>query len=123
MKMAKHKFDGEWSYFEVDDDNFPPNPIKKDGKMKFNIPDDQTGKIEAGSVHGNGVLTGNASKDAKKITFNEVDNVKGRNRDYEGELLIEVGDVMVIVGRFNKHMVRGKRTEGQEDGTWVITKP
>ena len=131
--MAKHKFDGRWKYFDLDDRDFPPDDPQQDGEMILDIDDDGTGHghLKATSHHEGGqpgnVLTGDA--DQTHIVFRET---KGADVDlsYEGFLLPEFGNRLVLVGTYkdNKLVPQRKKlaqilTDGQNDGTWVMTKP
>src|SRR6185436_20594407 len=89
--MAKHKFDGEWNYFEIVEFGDPTD----DGKMLLKIPDAGSGDLAPGSKH-NGDLTGKAKTDSIEM----LEKTRGHETKYKGELLLEDGDNMVIVGTF-----------------------
>ena len=133
--MAKHKFDGNWRYAEMDFKHFPPAKPNKPGllgKMELNIPNDATGDLDVGSKHDMAPLTGKATADA--ITMNEKDVGGGTETDYEGHLVTpEVPGHLVIVGSFtrkNKPLPSALAEDresaaelGQDEGIWIITKP
>jgi len=85
-KMAKHKFDGDWRYAEVDFADFPPVKPNKPtmlGKMALRIPNDATGVLDPSSKHGGANLTGNATTDT--ITMHET--AADHDTVYEGHLI------------------------------------
>lgn len=119
--MAKHDFDGNWKYYEMGIDNYPPQPEQ----LKLVIPDETNGKLEPGSkkMHD---LTGNA--DAASIKMKEYDAQAAVDVDYEAILVIKDGNRRVLIGKWTDNNARAlKRKDGklngQEEGTWVATKP
>jgi hypothetical protein len=125
--MAKHKFDGHWKYYDVDDRRFPPTtPPQPDGEMWLVIEDDGQGNgtIGRGSKH-NKVddLTGDVT--TNKIRMREQDPQNLIDSSYEG-YLVESGQSMILVGTWKNNLaLKTKRifADGQNDGTWVMTKP
>ncbi len=123
--MATHKLDGKWRYSEIDYKNFPPNLPSPESEMIFNIPDDQNGKLEAGSKHKHD-LTGNASKDGKKIKIKEKSASGDTEIDYEGHMVFESDAYIIIAGTYKDNSPEApkrQKKDGQDDGTWVIVKP
>jgi hypothetical protein len=116
--MANHKFHGDWTYVDLDD---PPTFPKT--KVKLVIPE-ENGVLRSGSNHEGAALGGNASMDAKHISMREGEV------EYEGDLLVN-GPTLVILGAWKNKSRRqadgsfrqAKGRDGQEDGTWIITKP
>ena len=127
--MAKHKFDGDWHYFDVDDFDFPPRPPSADGQIHLNIDDDGQGHgpLKPGSQHHNpNDLTG----DAFPSRISMVEQANGFVIAYEGHLIFEQGNHMCMVGTWkaisSPLLTKGRRRrrdDGQADGTWVMTKP
>lgn len=127
--MAKHKFDGEWKYYGVDDANYPPDAPDQDGTMTLRIEDDG---------HGSGVIDKTKSKHKKvgDLTGDATDSrIRMTEKDgvdidiiYEGNL-IPSDKSLILVGTWKNNgdslALRKKRkfTDGQNDGTWVMTKP
>jgi len=128
--MAKHKFDGDWRYAEVDFADFPPVKPNKPtmlGKMALRIPNDATGVLDPSSKHGGANLTGNATTDT--ITMHET--AADHDTVYEGHLIKpENPNHLVIVGSFTRKNLPFAATAlkeaapfAQDEGIWVITKP
>jgi hypothetical protein len=126
--MAKHKFDGEWSYYDVDGGNFPPQPPNGPQKVILKVDDDGSGKgqLKPGSKHNGLDLTGEAFPG--RLVMRETGG--GEDNSLEGLLIFENGGRLLMVGNwFDNTSLANKRAhgkfldDGQADGTWVMTKP
>jgi hypothetical protein len=133
--MAKHKFDGDWTFYRVDDRNFPPNqPAHQDGTLHLVITDHSgSGSLERGSERRRphqqpNDMDGDVTPDHITMTEHHRD---GFLIFYQGDLLKPTNaNQMVMVGTFlvddaplRERGFRRFLTDGQNDGTWVMTKP
>jgi hypothetical protein len=123
--MAKHKYDGNWKYFE--------NPKGGDDKfaqgkpMKLTIPRED-GKVDRGSSnHDNKEVSGVARDDGITLFRHET----GNRRTFHGTTMFEVplksGDVFAVIkGTYIDDEEKKKDGEvetTQIQGDWIITKP
>ena len=117
--MPKHKFDGRWTFYAFEG---PPDP---NDKLVLNIPNANGHIDKSKSSHGNNTLEGDASQDAKSIHMTEKDSLGSVDTTYDGVLLVDDPNRLVIVGTWVSNLaLRKKRLDdGQTDGTWVMTKP
>ncbi len=126
--MAKHKFDGKWSYYDSDRGNFPPTSPNGPKKVVLKIEDDGNGNgpLLPGSVLENDDVTGDAYPG--RIVMREV--AHGIDNSYVGYLIFEHDHHLMLVGTWvdnnatERKKARGRLfDDGQADGVWVMTKP
>lgn len=110
----------------IDEDGFT-----RDGTMDFRNMDDD-GVLEDGRHdHGDGdveVITGQAVSVKSPLgqKFAVSIHTEDKSASYYGQVVLEVGQVMAIVGGFNfDGAIRSERLKyfAQDEGVWVITKP
>jgi hypothetical protein len=138
-----HKLHGNWRSFVFGEDENGDLFTAPDGEicLKMTKPDD--GTVEQGSTHIDKQITGSATMVNGQLFLDlEQEHLK---RHYEGFLVSEhdIGaeKVLIITGRVSNGGVDGQLTtadkaaskgtrrsgssltEGQEEGTWMATKP
>jgi hypothetical protein len=129
----QHKFDGTWNYFEMTHGGAAIVPGRKDD-MKLTIPED--GEVDDDNSHQGGFrkIDGKATNDT--VDLIATDTVKKIKRTLNGKVMSErmCNDVLhvVIAGRYKDQALPSEiaaqeslpsAISGQEEGTWVITKP
>lgn len=123
-----HRFDGTWTYYQIAETGFNPGPPSREGDFVLVI--DDTGKVDAprSNVDGRKVLSGKASVKTLEIV--------AEGRKYYGHIIKEIisssQSILVMAGRHkdvqavpsnSKASGKGAKTNAQDEGTWVLTKP
>lgn len=123
-----HELDGDWTSFVVNDDEgvIPESFITLKSKANGDLDTGSERKDNAGNKH---TLTGKISPGAGKHNIAFADDTAS----YDGAKLLDIdlgggkkitliGGVKILNHPLKLAKIRGRRVDGQEEGTWVATK-
>src|SRR5687767_3518894 len=114
-------FDGDWHCYMESPTSFPV--LELQGGLRLKV--DQDGKLSDSHIGTNPIL-GQVDDSLKSIVFVEDAPNEGKFT-YRGKVVFD--DIVngqsriVACGKFVLQTLQPEQAEGQEEGTWVITKP
>lgn len=125
-----HKFDGTWSNHSIAINGLPPNPPGSRDDYHLVIGDNGVVDPQLSDIDGRAVRSGTAT--ARTIDVYTVDGHHYFGHLIKHQVVNGQSVFMVMAGRFglgtppplrDKATGKAPKTNAQDEGTWVITKP